>query len=70
MMKPEHSYKKRLNVGSIAGNGLRRGTIIKQMKPIFCSVQKYCASKDVDLRITKNLGIFAKSSHSPAFAGF
>lgn len=70
MMKPEHSYKKRVNVGSAAGNGLNRGTIMKQMKATFCIVWKYSASKDIDLEVTEELGIFAKSKHSPAFPGF
>lgn len=70
MMKPEHSYEKRVNVGSAAGNGLSRDTMIKQMKVTFCSVGKYSASKDIGLRATEELGVFAKSSYSPVFSGF
>lgn len=70
MMKPEHSYEKRINVGSAAGNGLSRGTMIKQRKVMFCSVGKYSASQDTGLRSTGELGIFAKNSCSPAFPGF
>lgn len=64
MMKPEHSYKKRVTVGSAAGNGLSRGTVIKQMEATFVGVWKYSAPKDIEL------GIFAKSNCSPAFPGF
>lgn len=60
MMKPEHSYEKRVNVGSAAGNRLSRGTMTKQTQATFCSVRKCSASKDTALRVTEELGIFAK----------
>lgn len=42
MMKPERSYKERINVGSAAGNGLSRDTRIKQIKLTFCGVRMLC----------------------------
>jgi len=48
MMKPEHSYKKRVDAGSAAGNGLSRGTIINQVKGTLCSAWKCSASSDTD----------------------
>lgn len=57
MMKQERSYKKRINVGSAAGNGLSRDTIIKQIKLTFCSVWKRSASKYMDLRGEEELDI-------------
>lgn len=68
MMKPEHSYEKRINVGSAAGNGLSRGTMIKQMKVTFCCVGKYSASQYRCLTSTEELGIFAKSIYNPVFS--